>query len=300
MMTLYTLFSSIVKSFALVLLVFAITTIYTTDASPINRRQNPAPEADIREFKLWAQFASAAYCDVTDWKCGDACEGDTDGTRLIKFFQHSSPRDNNGYVAINDKEKAIIVAYRGTADIQSFIQDFQFIQSPFPPALNAKVHSGFFATYNDTKKEITSLVEKLVKENPTYKVISTGHSLGGSLAVFQTLDLIGTPGLNPSNLFTYTYGEPRIGNKDFAQFVMNSGHKFFRVVNKDDLVPHLPPRELDYIHYGPEFWINPNNDVVVCQNAEDNRCSNSLHSKSLLRHAKYFDTVFLLTCLLKK
>jgi len=238
---------------------------------------------------------------VTDWKCGKACEGDTAGTQLIKFFQHSSQRDNNAYVAVNDKEKAIIVAYRGTADEQSFLQDLQVAQTPYSPSVpNAKVHFGFFSTYNDTKKDITSLVKKLVKKHPSYKVISTGHSLGGSLAVLQTLDLIGTPGLNPSNLVTYTYGEPRTGNREFAQFIINSGHKFFRIVNKNDLVPHLPPRSLGYIHYGPEYWINPKNEVVVCQNAEDKRCSNSLPFKSIISHAKYFDTTFLLTCLLKK
>lgn len=120
------------------------------------------------------------------------------------------------------------------------------------------------------------------------------------MALFQTLDLIGTPGLNPSNLFTYTYGQPRTGNKEFTQFVTNSGHKFFRIVNKNDIIPHLPFRSLSYNHYGPEIWIDPKNEVVVCQNAEDKRCSNSLPFKSLLSHAKYFDTTFLLTCLLKK
>lgn len=120
------------------------------------------------------------------------------------------------------------------------------------------------------------------------------------MAVFQTLDLIGTPGLNPSNLFTYTYGQPRTGNNEFAQFIMNSGHKFFRIVNKNDIIPHLPFRSFSYRQYGPEIWIDPKNEVVVCQNAEDKRCSNSFAFKSLISHAKYFDTTFLLTCLLKK
>ncbi|CAI2200506.1 7523_t:CDS:2, partial [Funneliformis geosporum] len=271
------------------------------DASPIYRRQIPVSETDIREFKLWAKYASAAYCDVKDWKCGKACEGDTAGTRVIKFFQQSFPRDNNGYVAINDKEKAIIIAYRGTSDLQSFMQDFQLNQTPYSPSVpNAKVHFGFYATYNDTREEITTLVKRLVKDNPSYKVISTGHSLGGALAVFQTLDLIGTPGLNPSNLLTYTFGEPRAGNNAFSQFIINSGYKFFRVVNQNDLVPHLPSRNLKYIHYGPEYWINPKKDIVFCQNAEDKRCSSSLPFKSLVRHARYFDTIFLLTCLVKK
>ncbi|CAJ0749592.1 11405_t:CDS:2 [Entrophospora sp. SA101] len=155
----------------------------------------------------------------------------------------------NRLVAINDKEKAIVVAFRGTANVKSFLNDLEFLQVPFfDKSNNAKVHSG---------TEITNLVKKLVAENPDYKVVTTGHSLGGSLAVFQTLDLIGVPGLNPSNLLTYTYGEPRTGDKNFAALVEKTGFSFFRVVNKADLVPHVPPQAFKYQHHGAQFWIRP-------------------------------------------
>ncbi|CAG8489395.1 9672_t:CDS:10 [Funneliformis caledonium] len=257
-------------------------TTKTTNALSIFRHHDPAPatEAVIREFKLWVQYANAAYYDVKGWEC-DVCKGDTDGTRLIEIFPFSSQR-NNGYVAINDEKKAIIVAYSGTTDDPSLLLDYKIVQVPYSPSVpNAMVHSGFMIFYHATKEGITSLTKNLVKEYPSYKVITTGHSLGGVLATFQTLDLIGTPGLNPSNLFTYTYGEPRSGNKEFAQFIMNSGYKFFRLVDKGDIIPHLPP---NYTHYGPEFWINPKNEIVVCQKADDKRCSNSILIKNLEDH----------------
>ncbi|CAB5192514.1 alpha/beta-hydrolase [Rhizophagus irregularis] len=276
-----------------------------SEASPIRRNNNtqtPVTDDDIREFKLWVKFASAAYCNVTDWNCGKACLGETAGTRLIKFFSNTVPRDNNGYVAINDKEKSIIVGYRGTADVKSFVSDTEFFQTPFVNSKfkDAKVHSGFFATYNDTREEITKLLKDLIKKNPDYKVISTGHSLGGSLAVFQTLDLIDTPELNPSNLITYTYGEPRTGNQDFAKFVQSTGFKFFRIVNRNDIIPHLPPQSFKYNQYGPEFWVDPEKNIVECSTAEDETCSNSqVPNLSIISHANYFDTAFLLTCLAK-
>ena len=249
-----------VKCIFIGLLTLLMFTATVSNASPLYRRQNstqvPVSDADIREFKLWVKYASAAYCNVTDWKCGVACSGPTAGTRLVKFFSKS---DNNGFVAINDKEKAIVVGYRGTSDVQSFLDDTKFFQTPFenPKFKNAQVHSGFLSVYKKTSDEVTSLIKDLVKENPDYKVVSTGHSLGGSLAVFQTLDLVDTPGLNPSNLITYTYGEPRTGNKDFADLVESTGFSFFRVVNQNDLVPHIPPRSFKYEQYGPEFWIDP-------------------------------------------
>lgn len=298
-----------VKCIFIGLLTLLVFTATVSNASPIHslyRRQDgdnttqiPVSDADIREFKLWVNYANAAYCNVTDWDCGVACSGVTAGTRLVKFFSGS---DNNGFVAMNDKEKAIVVGYRGTSDVQSFLNDLKFFQTPFPnPKFkNAQVHSGFLSVYDKTKDEITGLIKDLVKKNPDYKVVNTGHSLGGSLAVFQTLDLIDTPGLNPSNLFTYTYGEPRTGNKDFAKLVQSTGFKFFRIVNQNDLIPHIPPQSFTYKQYGPEFWIDPEEEVVECPTAEDSNCSNSQEKDlNIIKHANYFDTVFLLTCLAK-
>ena len=190
---------------------------------------------------------------------------------------------------MNDKEKAIIVAYRGCDDNVTSERISHIDQVPFSPsAPNALVSEGFFSIYHDTSNEITSLVGNLVKENPSYKVVATGHSLGGSLSTFQALDLINTPGLNSSNLFTYTFGEPRNGNAKFAQFIMNTGFKFSRLVDREDLIPYLPPPFFDYFQYGPEYWINSNIQMVVCQGADDEGCSESLPIKSIDAHLFYF------------
>uniref|UniRef100_A0A1D1XFF5 Lipase n=1 Tax=Anthurium amnicola TaxID=1678845 RepID=A0A1D1XFF5_9ARAE len=296
-----------VRLIFLLVLISAAFDQFVANASPVAYRRNnstsevPVPTALVDDFKLWAQFASAAYCNVTNWDCGKACRGDTAGTRLIKFFNKSKPNDNNGFVAVNDKFKSIIVAYRGTADVPSFISDLKFLEAPFPGVPGAKVHAGFLAVYNDTRDEITQIVKDQVAQNPGYNVISVGHSLGGSLALFQTLDLLDTPGLSPDQLMTFTYGQPRTGNDVFVNHVESLPIKHYRLVNKNDLVPHLPPESFGYAHTAPEFWINPDNQVVECQQLGGNNCSASQKPLNLtiLSHAKYFDTAFLLTCLVK-
>ncbi|CAG8513753.1 7018_t:CDS:2 [Paraglomus occultum] len=280
---------------------------FVVNASPVAYRrdnstsQEPVSTDLVNNFKLWVQFASAAYCNVTNWDCGKACRGDTTGTRLIKFFSKSKPNDNNGYVAVNDQFKSIIVAYRGTADIQSFIEDIKFLETPFPGVPGAKVHAGFLAVYNDTREEITQIVKDQVAQNPGYNVISVGHSLGGSLALFQTLDLLDTPGLSPDKLMTFTFGQPRTGNDAFAQYVESLPVKIYRLVNKNDIIPHLPPESFEYAHTAPEFWIDPTDQMVECQQLGGDNCSASQPPLNLtiLSHAKYFDTAFLLTCLVK-
>jgi predicted lipase len=153
--------------------------------------------------------------------------------------------------------------------------------------------------YNDTKEEITKLVKSLAKKNPKYTIVNVGHSLGGSLAVFQTLDLLAA-GLPAKRLMTFTYGQPRTGNDVFAKHVESLPIRLFRVVNKNDIIPQIPPVQFGYAHTVPEYWITPSNEVVKCQKLGGNNCSASQGiNLTIVRHAKYFDTAFLLPCLVK-
>ncbi|KAG9302925.1 hypothetical protein G9A89_022342 [Geosiphon pyriformis] len=222
--------------------------------SPSLASSIPVSSKDETQFKLWVKYASAVYCNVESWKCGSACRGETANTTLLKSFEETV---NKAYVALNDREKAIVVAFRGTANVEGFVRDTKFLFTDFPGVSGAKVHSGFLNTFVGTREKITNFIKETVPKYPGYKVVLTGHSLGGSMAVFQLLDLIGTPGLTPKNLFTYTYGEPRMGNDVFAKYVDKQGYKIFRIVNKNDIVPHVPPKEFQYFHHSPEIWVSP-------------------------------------------
>ena len=54
------------------------------------------------------------------------------------------------------------------------------------------------------------------KGDPIYVV---GHSMGAAVATLCALDLQFTFGLGPSDVRLYTYGSPRVGNQQFAEFV---------------------------------------------------------------------------------
>jgi len=51
----------------------------------------------------------------------------------------------------------------------------------------------------------------------------------------------------------------------------------FRVVNKRDIVPHVPPQFLTFLHPTREIWYN-NNKFNLCSstNSEDKSCSDSI------------------------
>ncbi|XYH95027.1 lipase family protein [Sorangium sp. So ce1128] len=86
----------------------------------------------------------------------------------------------------------------------------------------------------------------------------TGHSLGGALAVIMaalvevTFDLAD---IRRKLRGVYTYGQPMVGDKDFAdRFDGVFGKKLFRHVYRQDIVPRLPPITTgSFRHFGQEY-----------------------------------------------
>ena len=53
----------------------------------------------------------------------------------------------------------------------------------------------------------------------------------------------------------YTYGQPRVGNQAFANFVKDQIPERYRVICYADIVPHLPPQyPITYSHFANEVW----------------------------------------------
>ena len=72
------------------------------------------------------------------------------------------------------------------------------------------------------------------------QVDCSGHSLGGALSSLMAHNLAHKyPTLAQANrLHNYTFGAPRVGNKEFCEdFNAMLGHSTFRVINKADVVP---------------------------------------------------------------
>ncbi len=59
----------------------------------------------------------------------------------------------------------------------------------------------------------------LLSENPNYKIVLTGHSLGGAMSRLTTFFILYLKQFPGTQLELYTYGEPRSGNKGFADFM---------------------------------------------------------------------------------
>jgi hypothetical protein len=112
---------------------------------------------------------------------------------------------------------------------------------------------------NDDQKlaydDITKKVAEIIHDNPDAKVFITGHSLGGALATLYGAMLF----YNAEHEITdklaaiYTFGQPRVGDKEFAKYgETHLKDQYFRVVYCNDIVPRVPfDNEIfEYKHIG--------------------------------------------------
>lgn len=267
-------------------------------ALPGGARREPDVNNNGRSFvfnytlaKAVVEYAAAVYMtDLTalyTWTCS-RCNDLTRGfemTCIIVDVQNCL----QAFVGVDHNLNAIIVSIRGTQEnsIQNWIKDliWKQVKLNYPNMPNAKVHIGFYSSYNNTvlRPAITNAVRKARKLHGHSDVVVTGHSMGGALASFCALDLAMSFGSN--NVHLMTFGQPRVGNAAFASYFAQYVPYTVRMTHERDIVPHLPPyffflAKLTYKHFPREVWeheVDGNTTYQVCDGSgEDPNCCRSV------------------------
>lgn len=189
-----------------------------------------------------------------------------------------------GLICQADPAGDVVIAIRGTEGIFEWVHDVDFrqVQCPFLTTAG-RTDDGFTAMYTsmttDTAPHSPSVIQSLTTlkfDNAVGSVTVCGHSLGGALATLLVLDLAATAAdpVNAqyarfANPAAYTYASPRTGDSVFAakfdQFVPNSN----RIVNRLDIVPHLPPQFLGYTSVNTPYELTPTqvNYSLYCEHS---------------------------------
>lgn len=112
------------------------------------------------------------------------------------------PVDGTGFVAVDHSKKLIVLAFRGSKSIGNWLANINIVQKPYPPCKLCTVHSGFYDTWVLVKPQVKGALVAAVQNWPDYRIIATGHSLGGAVASIAvgdlrkdgyTVDLVGFP-----------------------------------------------------------------------------------------------------------
>ncbi|KAG9073744.1 hypothetical protein FS749_014724, partial [Ceratobasidium sp. UAMH 11750] len=157
---------------------------------------------------------------------------------------------------------------------ESLLNDAEIAKDNLDPTLfpgvpsSVEVHDGFKGAHADSAVPVLAAVKKALADHSGTKVLAVGHSLGGAIA---TLDALYFKLNLPSNVAikAVTYGLPRVGNADFANFIDSKIPDFSHVTNKKDVVPILPGRFLGFAHPNGEKHIVAAGQWDAC-NGHDN------------------------------
>lgn len=128
------------------------------------------------------------------------------------------------------------------------------------PEVQQETYAGSFAEQLDqlaTSREIARKARISVAETrPKRPMVVTGHSLGAALA---TLFVMENDSKHKFDITTAcTFASPRVGNLEFARAFDQLPIDSWRIVNKQDVVPKLPPHiplvlEYDHVETACEF-----------------------------------------------
>ena len=153
----------------------------------------------------------------------------------------------------------IVIAIRGTLTVWEWVQDAKFLLKPFSHVSGGGLtEDGFtdmYYSFSFTPANPTgTFLKDLAGVIPAKASITvTGHSLGAGVATLLALDLAANTTF-PITL--YTLASPRVGDLTFSHVFNHVVPNAYRVANRLDIVPKVPP-PLMYFHVGDETELVP-------------------------------------------
>lgn len=143
----------------------------------------------------------------------------------------------------------LFIVFRGTQSMGEKISNHMAgkMDAVFDNLQGGNVHRGFHQCYGSVRPALRSFLEAHATAKVHIRV--TGHSLGGALASLAAMD-IATGGLPYRSLEVFTYASPRVGTARWARHFSNQRLVAWRIANRRDIVPKVPPTWLGYRHVG--------------------------------------------------
>jgi hypothetical protein len=203
----------------------------------------------------------------------------------VRIVIAATPRGTTG------RYPHLCIAFRGTVNLRNALTNVNASMSTCTAMKDpdAEAHSGFLLAFEQLLPPLVAALSSFYfyrgeDGSPPIvtswaqgltRVICTGHSLGGALAmlcahsiargklheeIFSKLTVL-SPSSVAVQLRCYTYGSPSFGNSRFADLYNDAVPETYRIVNENDIIPHLG--FCWHAHAGREVRINRDGDAVV-------------------------------------
>lgn len=254
-------------------------------------KQDQATHFDPDVSKKALFFSAAAYNDDPT-----ACFKSAAGTcKLVgtytSHFGKVTTTTTRAYIASCDDTQTIVVAFRGTTSSPQLIAEglMTLLQPKMEFPMGGRVEEYFMLGFEDLWPKMQADLDKVTASHPGWKILVTGHSLGGALASLASTTIAGK--YPNQNVALYSFGQPRIGNYEYALTHDEHVPASWRVVHHMDIVTHLPTcakaasiciaggmQDGPY-HHGTEVYFDESMDSFKeCHGLphnEDRTCSNA-------------------------
>ncbi|KAL2830342.1 Alpha/Beta hydrolase protein [Aspergillus cavernicola] len=258
--------------FSLFIALSAAATLGHAAPSPVQRRDISTSE--LAQFSFWVQYAAAAYCPtdytaepgskVTCW-AGNCPQVEQAGATILYDFSDTTITDTAGYIAVDNTNKAHVLAFRGSYSVRNWVSDATFIHKDPGLCDGCKAEAGFWDSWVNVRDDVLEQLDKAVSQNPDYQLVVVGHSLGAAVATLAAADLRHR-GYSSTTL--YAFAAPRVANSALASYITAQNNNY-RFTHTNDPVPKLPLLSMGYVHISPEYWITaPDNATVSASEVE--------------------------------
>ncbi|WFD01354.1 hypothetical protein MOBT1_000016 [Malassezia obtusa] len=229
---------------------------------PQSSKQSPQDVPDsLKNYQQLAVMAQQVNClhSKINKTYGDAkllySWGNDDTDQRMHVYHSKSMGITFSWAGLNASSIASIL---GGADI--FLADadkelFSWVES------GSKVYHGFQSAYKRVAPIVEKKAKQYMKEYNDNRLSFTGLSYGAALSNLASMHL--SHKMSSAKIHkVVVFGLPRIGNQQWANSVDKQlKGTFYYVVNGDDLVSRLPPRELGYQQPSGQIYINPPNST---------------------------------------
>ena len=241
----------------------------------INKKYNPKEKIknfsiDMISYYLW--FSSFGYCEDKVISSGECCKKQIlENWELIghknyrRFFEEDDPLFDlyeqiknlskiykffddailsyyyNFAILKSDEYKKFVFTFPGSTGVLQLLGEI--INSGFTPYFESKninVIKYFYKVFQRIYKDVFSeTIINILKSYPDYQIIFTGHSLGGAVATLISY-YYAKEQISTNEPVLITFGQPRVGNLNFAYDYMRLIKLVFRVARENDVVTQIP------------------------------------------------------------